>query len=118
MKQLMAKVAAVAGYDFIGEKDYIQAMPLILNSKPNIVFLDIELPETNGYEICTQLRKLEYFKDIPIILLGKNITLIERMKSKMSGASELFQQSMDIKSLLNLVQKYDSLLTTNNKSNN
>lgn len=117
MKQLMAKVAAVAGYDFIGEKDYIQAMPLILNSKPNIVFLDIELPETNGYEICTQLRKLEYFKNIPIILLGKNITLIERMKSKMSGASELFQQSMDIKSLLNLVQKYDSLSTTTNESN-
>ena len=108
MNRIMEKVAQVANYDFISEKNYIEAMPLLLDSKPDIIFLDIELPGMNGYEICAQLRKVEDFKKSPIILLGKNITLVERMKSKMSGASELFQQSMDIRSLLNLIKKYDS----------
>ena len=109
MNRIMEKVAQVADYDFVSEKNYLEAMSLLLESKPNIIFLDIELPGMNGYEICTQLRKIDDFKKVPIILLGKNITLVERMKSKLSGASELFQQSMDIRSLLDLIKKYDSL---------
>lgn len=111
MTQIMTKVASVAGYYVICENDSLQAMPLLLDSKPDIIFLDTELEGLSGYEICTQLRQLEYFSKTPIILLARNITLIERMKSKMSGASELFQQSMDVKALLNLVQKYDRLLS-------
>lgn len=111
MTQIMTKVATVAGYHIICENDSLQAMPLLLDSKPDIIFLDTELKGLSGYEICTQLRQLEYFSKTPIILLGRNITLIERMKTKMSGASELFQQSMDVKALLNLVQKYDRLLS-------
>ena len=111
MTQIMTKVATVAGYNIISENDSMQAIPLLLDSKPDIIFLDTELTGLSGYEICTQLRQLEYFSKTPIILFGRNITLIERMKSKMSGASELFQQSMDVKALLNLLQKYDCLLT-------
>ena len=112
MIQVITKVATVAGYNIISENDSMQAMPLLLDSKPDLIFLDTELPGLNGYEICTQLRQLDSFSKTPIILLGRNITLIERMKSKMSGASELFQQSMDVKAVFNLVQKYDPLLTS------
>jgi chemotaxis family two-component system response regulator PixG len=110
MSQIMTKVATVAGYNIISESDSLQAMPLLLDSKPDLIFLDTELTGLSGYEICTQLRQLNYFSKTPIILLARNITLIERMKSKMSGASELFQQSMDVKAVLNLVQKYGQLL--------
>ena len=106
MSQVMAKVATVAGYEFMGQVDPMEAMPLLLDSKPDIIFLDIELPGLSGYEMCTQLRQLDYFSKTPIILFGRNITLIERMKSKMSGSSELFQQSMDMKFILDLIQKY------------
>ena len=113
MCQVMAKVAHVAGYDFIEENNSLEAMPLLLNCKPDIIFIDIELPEVSGYELCTQLRQLNYFSKTPIILLGRNISLIERMKSKMSGASELLQQSIDVKSILDLVQKYAQLKENN-----
>lgn len=112
MTQIMTKVTTVAGYNMISESDSLQAMPLLLDSKPDIIFLDTELEGLSGYEICTQLRQLNYFSKTPIILLARNITLIERMKSKMSGASELFQQSMDVKAVLNLVQKYGQLLAS------
>ncbi|WP_222427375.1 response regulator, partial [Hyella patelloides] len=112
MSQVMAKVATVASYKFIGESDSMEAMPLLLNCKPDLIFLDIELPGLSGYEICTQLRQLEYFSKTPIILFGRNIGLIERMKSKMSGASEIFQQSMDVQSIFGLVKKYGQLVVS------
>jgi two-component system, chemotaxis family, response regulator PixG len=108
MYQVMTKVVLALGCEFVGENHSLNAMPLLLDSKPNLIFLDIELPNFSGYEICSQLRQLEYFSQTPIILLGRNIGLIERMKSKMSGASELFQKSMDVKAFLHLVQKYST----------
>jgi two-component system, chemotaxis family, response regulator PixG len=112
MSQVMTKVALAIGCDLIGETNSMQAIPLLLDSKPDLIFLDTELPNLSGYEICTQLRQLEYFSKTPIILFGRNIGLIERMKSKISGASELFQQSMDIRAILNLVQKYITLISS------
>jgi two-component system, chemotaxis family, response regulator PixG len=111
MNQVMTKVALASGCDLIGETNSMQAIPLLLDSKPDLIFLDTELPNLSGYEICTQLRQLEYFSKTPIILFGRNIGLIERMKSKISGASELFQQSMDVKFILDLVQKYIILIS-------
>jgi two-component system, chemotaxis family, response regulator PixG len=111
MNQVMTKVALAIGCDLIGETNSLQAIPLLLDSKPDLIFLDTELPNLSGYEICTQLRQLEYFSKTPIILFARNIGLIERMKSKISGASELFQQSMDVKFILNLVQKYITLIS-------
>ena len=110
MNQIMAKVATVAGYEFVSESDSLAAIAFLLDCKPDMIFLDIELPGLSGYEICTQLRQLEFFGKVPIILFGRNIGLIERMKSKMSGASQLFQQSMDVKFILDLVNKYSQLI--------
>lgn len=117
MNQVMTKVALVFGCELIGATNSMEAIPLLLDSKPDIIFLDIEFPNLSGYEICTQLRQLEYFSKTPIILFGRNIGLIERMKSKMSGASELFQQSIDVKAIANLVQKYATLLSTTQELN-
>ena len=110
MNQIMAKVATVAGYEFVSESDSLSAIPFLLDCKPHMIFLDIDLPGLSGYEICTQLRQLEFFSKVPIILFGRNIGLIERMKSKMSGASQLFQQSMDVRFILDLVHKYSQLV--------
>ena len=109
MSQIIAKVAMIMDCYFVEENDSMRAMALLLDCKPDLIFLDLGLPDLSSYELCTELRKLNYFKKTPIVLIGRNIGLIERMKAKMSGASELLEQSMDIQSLLDLVQKYIKL---------
>lgn len=111
MNQVLAKVALVFDYKFISENNSMQAIPVLLDSKPDLIFLDIELSGVSGFELCTQLRQLEFFNKTPIILFGRNISLVEKMKSKMSGASDLLQQSIDIKAISDLVQKHASLLS-------
>ena len=40
---------------------------LIKSGNPDLVILDIQLPEMNGIEICSELKKIEKFKDVPFI---------------------------------------------------
>ena len=42
-------------------------LELIKSGEPDLVILDIQLPEISGIDICTELRKIDKFKEIPII---------------------------------------------------
>ena len=58
-------------YDVITADDGLDALVKIKTENPDLVLLDVNLPEINGYDICYQLRFNDEFKRIPIILLTK-----------------------------------------------
>ena len=53
--------------EIIEEKRGQIGLEKIKSADPDLILLDIQLPEISGIEICQELRKLEDFKDIPII---------------------------------------------------
>ena len=104
--QNMGDVITQAGYAFKAEQDPLKAIAVLLDIKPDLIFIDLLMPELNGYELCSQLRQLTYFQNTPIILLVSNINLIDRVKAKMIGCSELFDKSSETKSVLNIIARY------------
>ncbi|WP_019508944.1 response regulator [Pleurocapsa sp. PCC 7319] len=104
--QIIKKIITNAGYAYVSYNDPLQAIAAVLDSKPDLVFINVELTEISGYDVCNELRQLEYFHKTPIILFSKNINLVDRMKAKMAGCSELFNQPLDAKSLLSTIDRY------------
>ena len=56
-------------YDVATAVDGLDALVKIKEYKPDVVVLDIMMPEINGYDVCYQLRFNKDFEKIPIILL-------------------------------------------------
>ena len=104
--QTMEEILTPAGYDFKAEQDPLQALAVLLALKPDFIFIDLLMPELNGYELCTQLRQLSCFREIPIIIFSNTINLIDRVKAKMVGCSELVDKSLEAKSILDIVDKH------------
>ena len=104
--QIMKKIITNAGYNFIAQSDPFQAIAVLLENKPDIIFINLELSQFNGYDLCSELRQLPYFKNIPIIMFGKNINLVDRVKAKMAGCSELFDRPLEARSVLSTITKY------------
>ena len=104
--QIIKKIITNAGYAYVSYTDPLQAIAAVLDSKPDLVFINVKLTEISGYDVCAQLRQLEYFHETPIILFSKNINLVDRMKAKMAGCSELFNQPLDAKSLISTIDRY------------
>jgi CheY-like chemotaxis protein len=55
------------GYYVLTAMDGVQALATALKEKPDLILLDIMLPEMNGYEVCSHVR--EKGLDMPIIML-------------------------------------------------
>jgi two-component system sensor histidine kinase/response regulator len=61
------------------------ALRAIRNDPPDLVLLDITMPEMNGYEVCEKLKADEKLKDIPIIFLSALSETIDKVKAFGAG---------------------------------
>jgi len=59
------------GFETVSAVDGLDALVKIKNDKPDLVVLDIMMPEINGYDVCYQLRFNNEFEKLPILLLTK-----------------------------------------------
>lgn len=57
------------GFDVISANNGASALAKIYQEKPDIVLLDLNIPELNGYEVLRELRQATTTKNLPVILL-------------------------------------------------
>ena len=104
--QTMEKIITSAGYNFVGVNDALRAIAVLLAKKPDLIFLDLIMPNANGYEICSQLRKLTFFKQTPIVILTGNDGIVDRVRAKMVGSTDFLSKPVDSNLVLETIRKH------------
>lgn len=107
----MGQVIRAAGYDFLSITEGAKALPTLLAQKPDLVFLDLVMPDTNGYEICSSLRKISRFKDVPIVILSGNDGLVDQVRARLLGATDFLSKPMEPIVILSVIRKHLSHLS-------
>jgi len=69
----------------------LEAVQICKNHLPDLVLLDVMMPEMDGYETCRQIRK---FTDIPIIFATANDTLTEHLKAFDAGGDDIITKPL------------------------
>ena len=108
----MRSIVTDAGYRFIAIQDATQALPRLLENKPDLIFLDLIMPKVNGYEICGQIRRISTFAQIPIVILTGKDGLLDRVRSKVVGASEFTCKPITKHAIVTSLAKYLSSSVT------
>lgn len=104
--QLMGRILTQAGYRYISLQESVLALPMLLEHKPSLIFLDLVMPIANGYEICAQIRRTSVLKDTPAIILTSNDGIIDRVRAKVVRSTEFISKPIEAQKILNVVRKY------------
>lgn len=104
--QLMGRILAQLGYRFIHIQDPMQALPLLLEHKPDLIFLDLVMPIINGYEACAQIRRVSRFRETPIIILTSNDGILDRVRAKIVGSTGFLAKPIESTKVQAILQKY------------
>jgi two-component system, chemotaxis family, response regulator PixG len=104
--QALEKVLLDNDYRCYGVQDPLKIMPSLIRNKPDFIFLDLLMPITNGYEVCEQIRKTPSLKDIPVIILTGKDGLVDRMRSKIVGATGFLGKPVNPEAVLKMLDKY------------
>jgi two-component system, chemotaxis family, response regulator PixG len=104
--EMMESILEGSGYQFVAFQDPLRAMVALLQAKPDMIFLDLVMPNTSGYEICSRLRKSAAFQNIPIVILTGNDGIIDRVRAKVVGSSDFMGKPIIAESVLAMAQKH------------
>lgn len=105
LRSLQFQLERVGKLDVITAIDGEEALRLIENERPCIIFLDIMLPKKSGYEICKQIKTDPRLSDIYVIILSARGQLNEISKGIELGADEYMTKPFDPSLVLERARK-------------
>lgn len=107
--QIMGQIVIKTGCRYINIQDSVQALAMLLEHKPSLIFLDLVMPIANGYEICAQIRRTSIFKDTPVIIVTGNDGIVDRVRAKVVRSTDFLAKPIDTKKVLAILRKYLSV---------
>ena len=101
-----------AGYQVLGILDPTLALKELSQHKPSVIFMDINMPNINGYDLCALLRKSQKFKDVPIVMLTGRDGMIDRVRAKIAGANDYLTKPCDPNKLIGMAKILEKPVVT------
>ena len=102
--RLVKEILKNLGYQVETAKDGIDAMVLVKQERPDLIVLDIMMPELNGYDVLRTLKFTDEFKDIPVLLLTSREQELDRRIGEMMGIDYL-QKPVNREAFIERIQK-------------
>ncbi|KOP25275.1 chemotaxis protein CheY [Hapalosiphon sp. MRB220] len=106
VSQTLENILIPNGFRFINIQDSVHALPILIEHRPNLIFLNLVLPVTNGYEICAQLRRISLFSNTPIVILKDSDSPLERIRAKVAGCTDLLTKPISSDKVMGMVRKH------------
>ncbi|PYR90153.1 MAG: hypothetical protein DMF84_21900 [Acidobacteria bacterium] len=81
------------------------ALKLAAECRPELVLLDVHLPDENGFAVCRRLR--EAYPDVPVVMTSATYTDdASRVSAMYAGAAEFLPEPINAAALAKIVKRY------------
>ena len=76
-----------------------QALEKLNKAEYDLIFLDVGLPEMNGFDLCGKVRSIEQCKDTPIVFITGMATFLNKAKASLSGGNDFVGKPFNLAEL-------------------
>jgi len=102
--KLLSIRLGINGFDVITAADGAAGLERARKDKPDLIVLDLMLPNINGFEVCRMLKFDDAYKNIPVIILSALHDQKERDRAVECGADAYFIKPFDLDLLLSKIR--------------
>lgn len=104
VQRQVKKILEWAGYEVVEILEPISSIKILVRQKPELILMDINMPEFDGYELCQMLHKSRKLKDVPVAMLTARDSIVDRIRAKMVGAVGYLNKPVAPLELVNFVK--------------
>ena len=105
-RMLVRRVLEAEGYRFVGARDAHTALELIAAQTPDLILMDINMPDIDGYTLTARLRSMPLTKYVPILALTANVMRGDCERSLAAGCDGYIQKPIEVDRLPKQVSQF------------
>ncbi len=98
-RMLVRRILLVEDYDVFEAEDGPEGIEIALREKPDLILMDMNLPDLDGYELTKRMRAIPELTGIPIIAMTANVMQGDREKTLAAGCSGYIPKPIDVDEL-------------------
>lgn len=104
--KLMESILKSAGHDVVCFPDGDGLEERMVEERPDVLLLDIVMPNRNGYEILRSLKRDERTRSTPVVLVSSKNQESDRVWGKRQGADEYLGKPFTAEQLVTVVRQF------------
>jgi len=105
-RMLVRRILEAEGYCFVEADDAHSALELIAAHTPDLILMDINMPDMDGYTLTARLRAMPDMRYVPILALTANVMKGDRERSLAAGCDGYIQKPIDVDRLPKQINQF------------
>jgi two-component system cell cycle response regulator DivK len=105
-RSLIRRVLESEGYSVVEAVNAKQALEKLEDGNVDLVLMDINMPDMDGYTLTAKIKAVQKFSKIPIVAVTANVMRGDREKSLEAGCDGYIQKPIDIDTLSQQIERY------------
>ena len=93
---LVKRILLAEDYSLLEAKDAFDALNILQNEKPDLILMDINMPDMDGYTLTAKIKTMPGFERVPILALTANVMRGDKEKTLEAGCDGYIQKPIDI----------------------
>jgi len=93
------------GYNVEVSSNALQALAKLNDCIPDIIFIDINLPHMDGYQLCKVIKSNDLTKAVPVVMLSDKTGFFDKIRGKMVGAADYITKPFEPSTLISTIEK-------------
>jgi twitching motility two-component system response regulator PilH len=102
---IITKILKNNGYEFITASDGEEGIQVAKAEKPDLILMDIVMPNLNGFKATRSLTRDQETKDIPVVILSNKTMPTDKLWADKQGAKDYLFKPIDESLLLNTINR-------------
>ena len=104
--RLLQSVLQQGGFHSVALSDPTKVEETIEEERPNVILLDVVMPQRNGFQVCRDLKSQELYSQIPVILVTSKTAPSDRYWGEQQGANGYVAKPFTPDELLDAVRRF------------
>jgi two-component system, cell cycle response regulator DivK len=103
---LVRRILMSEDYAVLEAVNAADALNILKNARPDLILMDINMPDMDGYTLTARIKAMPGFERIPILALTANVMRGDKEKTLEAGCDGYIQKPLDIDQLIREVERF------------
>lgn len=105
-RMLIRRVLMAEGFHVLDAASAAEALNVVASERPDLVLMDINMPDVDGLTLTSQLKQLPHLANVPIVAVTANVMRGDRERTLEAGCDGYLQKPIDVDALPRQVNQF------------